>query len=78
MPQVAPIHPEGRAAVSEEEHYRFERYKNYHPLTLSGLASDDAQRFFEECHRILCTMGVAESSGVSFTTFQLRETTYQW
>ncbi|XP_070057748.1 uncharacterized protein [Nicotiana tomentosiformis] len=50
----------------------------YHPPTFSGLASDDALGFLKECHRILHTMGIMETSGVSFTAFQLRGTAYQW
>ncbi|XP_070003558.1 uncharacterized protein [Nicotiana sylvestris] len=74
----APAQPEGREAVSEEEQHRLERYKKYNPPTFSGLALSDAQGFLEECHYILCTMGIAESSGVSFTAFRLRGATYQW
>ncbi|XP_070040190.1 uncharacterized protein [Nicotiana tomentosiformis] len=67
-----------RAASSEEEQLRLERYKKYHPLTFNGLATDDAQGFLEECHRILRTIGIVEMSGVDFVTFQLRGVTYQW
>ncbi|XP_070042598.1 uncharacterized protein [Nicotiana tomentosiformis] len=75
---VAPVQPEVRAAVSEVEQLILERYKKYHPPTFSRLALEDAQSFLEECHRILSTMGAAESSGVSFTAFQLRGAAYQW
>ncbi|XP_070002335.1 uncharacterized protein [Nicotiana sylvestris] len=78
VPPVAPIQPEGRATVFEEEERRLERYKKYHPPTFSGLALEDDQGFMEEFHHILRTMGIAESSGVSFTSFQLRGATYQW
>ncbi|XP_070040392.1 uncharacterized protein [Nicotiana tomentosiformis] len=78
MHQVAPAQPEVRAATSEAEQPRLERYKKYHPSTFNGLAKDDAQGFLEECHRILHTMGIAETSGVSFTLFELRRVAYQW
>ncbi|XP_070045890.1 uncharacterized protein [Nicotiana tomentosiformis] len=75
---VAPVQPAVRATASEVEQLRLERYKKYHPPTFSVLASEDAQGFLKDFHRILCTMGVAETSGVSFTTFQLRGAAYQW
>ncbi|XP_070041179.1 uncharacterized protein [Nicotiana tomentosiformis] len=78
MQPVALVRPEVRAAVSEEEQLRLELYKKYHPPTFSGLASEDAQGFLEEGHCILCTMGVTESSGVSFTTLQLKGAAYPW
>ncbi|XP_070032193.1 uncharacterized protein [Nicotiana tomentosiformis] len=77
MQLVAPVQPEVSVAVSEAKHLRLERYKKYHHPTFSGLASEDSQGFLEECHRIR-TMGVAETSGISFTTFQLRGAAYQW
>ena len=66
-----------RVAASEEEKLRLARFKKYNPPTFSGLASESAQGFLEECHCILCTMGIVEMSGVAFTTFQLRGATYQ-
>ncbi|XP_070055680.1 uncharacterized protein [Nicotiana tomentosiformis] len=78
MQLVAPAQPEVRGATSEVDQLRLERYKKYHPPTFSGLVTNDAQGFLEECHRILHTMGVAETSRVSFTTFQLRGAAYQW
>ncbi|XP_070005077.1 uncharacterized protein [Nicotiana sylvestris] len=78
VPHVAPVQPEGRAIASEEEQQKLERYKKYVPPTFSGLESEDAQGFVEECHRILHAMGIVESSGVSFNAFQLRGVAYQW
>ncbi|XP_070049097.1 uncharacterized protein [Nicotiana tomentosiformis] len=43
---VAPAQPEVRAAASEGEQLRLERYKKYHPPTFSGLASEDARVSF--------------------------------
>ncbi|XP_070041075.1 uncharacterized protein [Nicotiana tomentosiformis] len=54
------------------------RFKKYDPPTFSGLASESPQGFLDECHRILCTMGILKTSGVAFTTFQLRREAYQW
>ncbi|XP_070049563.1 uncharacterized protein [Nicotiana tomentosiformis] len=65
-------------ATSEAEQLRLERYRKYHPPTFTGVASDYALGFLEECHRILRTMDVEETSGVSFTAFQLRGVAYQW
>ncbi|XP_070048950.1 uncharacterized protein [Nicotiana tomentosiformis] len=78
MQPIAPAQPEVSATTSKVEQLRLERYKKYHPPTFSRLATDDAQGFLEECHRILRTMGVTEMSEVSFTTFQLRGAAYQW
>jgi len=73
MQLVAPVQHETRTVAFEAEQLRLERYQKCHPPTFSGLATDDAKGFLEECHYILRTMGVAETSVVSFTTFQLRE-----
>ena len=51
--------------------------KKYKSPTFSGLASDDALGFLEECYHICRTMGISGSSGVSFTTFQLRGAPYK-
>ncbi|XP_070046911.1 uncharacterized protein [Nicotiana tomentosiformis] len=64
--------------ASEEEQKRLERFKKYFPLTFSGVASEDAQSFLDQCHHILCTMGIMELSGVALTTFQLTELVYRW
>ncbi|XP_070012471.1 uncharacterized protein [Nicotiana sylvestris] len=69
---VTPGQPEDNATASNDEQWRLERFKKYDPSVFSGLASDDALGFLEQCYRILRTMGISESSGVSFTTFQLR------
>ncbi|XP_070004547.1 uncharacterized protein [Nicotiana sylvestris] len=70
--------PEDRAAASEEEQQKLERYKKYKLPIFSGLASEDTQGILEECHRILRSMGITELGGVSFTAFQLRGAAYQW
>ncbi|XP_070046007.1 uncharacterized protein [Nicotiana tomentosiformis] len=75
---VVPVRPEIRTSDSKAEQLRLERYNKYHPPTFSGLASEDAQGFQEECHYILCTMGIVHSSEVSFLTFQFRGAAYQW
>ncbi|XP_070036202.1 uncharacterized protein [Nicotiana tomentosiformis] len=75
---VVPVQPMDRAATSEEEQLRLARFKKYDPPTFSGLASEGAQGFLEECHRILRTMSIVETSGAAFTTFQLKATAYQW
>ncbi|XP_070015233.1 uncharacterized protein [Nicotiana sylvestris] len=77
-PPAVPVQPEDGAAASEDEQRRLERFKKYDPPVFSGLASDDALGFLEECHRILRTIGISGSSGVSFTTFQLRGAAYEW
>nr|XP_009772652.1 PREDICTED: uncharacterized protein LOC104222996 [Nicotiana sylvestris] len=75
---VVPVQPMVRVAASEEEQLRLARFMKYKPPTFSGLASESAQGFLKECHRILRTMGIVETSGVTFTTFQLKGATYQW
>ncbi|XP_070009976.1 uncharacterized protein [Nicotiana sylvestris] len=70
--------PVDGAVASEDEQRRLERFKKYDPLVFSRLASDDALGFLEECHRILRFIGISGSSGVSFTAFQFRGSTYDW
>ncbi|XP_070042728.1 uncharacterized protein [Nicotiana tomentosiformis] len=65
-------------AASKAKQLRLERYKKYHPPTFSGLASDDAHGFLEKCYHILRTMGIVETSGVSFNAFHVRGASYQW
>ncbi|XP_070057654.1 uncharacterized protein [Nicotiana tomentosiformis] len=67
-----------RAVASEEGQLRFARFKRYNPPTFSGLASESAEGFLEECHNILRTIDIVETSGVTFTTFQLKGAAYQW
>ncbi|XP_070025263.1 uncharacterized protein [Nicotiana sylvestris] len=67
-----------RSSSSEEAQLRLARFKKYDPPTFSGLALEGAQGFLQECHRILCTMGIVEMSGIAFATFQLKGATYQW
>ncbi|XP_070041624.1 uncharacterized protein [Nicotiana tomentosiformis] len=75
---VVPIQPVVRTATSKGKHLRLARFKKYDPPTFSGLASESAQYFLDECHRILRTMGIVEMSGVALTTFQLKGAAYQW
>ncbi|XP_070046934.1 uncharacterized protein [Nicotiana tomentosiformis] len=75
---VVPVQPMVRAATSEEEQLRLVRFKKSDPPTFSGLVSEGAQGFLEECHRILRTMGIVETIGVASTTFQLKGEAYQW
>lgn len=70
---MVPIQPVVRAATSEEEQLRLARFKKYDPPTFSGLASESAQGFLEECHRILCTIGIVEMSGLLLLYSNLRE-----
>ncbi|XP_070045742.1 uncharacterized protein [Nicotiana tomentosiformis] len=53
---VVPARPKVRAAVSEGEQLRLERYKKYHPPTFGSLDSKNAQGFLAKCHRILRTI----------------------
>ncbi|XP_070004206.1 uncharacterized protein [Nicotiana sylvestris] len=78
VPSVVPVQPEERTSVSEDEQRRLERFKKYDPPVFSGLASYDSLGFLEECHRILRTVGISGSSGVSFNAFQLRGAAYEW
>ncbi|XP_070032599.1 uncharacterized protein [Nicotiana tomentosiformis] len=75
---VFPVQPEVRAASSEEDQLRLAGFKKYDPPTFSGVASEGAHGFLEDCHSILHTMDIVETSGVAFTTFQLKGVDYQW
>ncbi|XP_070040952.1 uncharacterized protein [Nicotiana tomentosiformis] len=43
-----------------------------------GTESEDAQDFLDRCQRMLRTTGILETSGVSFTTFQLTGAAFRW
>ncbi|XP_070035181.1 uncharacterized protein [Nicotiana tomentosiformis] len=75
---VIPVQPMVSTATSEEEQLELARFKKYDPHTFSGLSLEGAQDFLEECHCILHTMGILETSGVTFTTFQLKGAAYKW
>ncbi|XP_070010795.1 uncharacterized protein [Nicotiana sylvestris] len=73
-----PVQPKDGAAAFEDEQRRLESFKKYDPPIFSGLATDDALGFLEDCHHILHTMGITGSSEVSFTAFQLWGDAYEW
>ncbi|XP_070025924.1 uncharacterized protein [Nicotiana sylvestris] len=77
-PPAVLVQPEDGIAASADEQRRLERFKKYDPPVFNGLASNDALGFLEECHRILGTIGISGSSGVSFIAFQLRGAAYEW
>ncbi|XP_070010569.1 uncharacterized protein [Nicotiana sylvestris] len=56
VPPAVPVQPEDRAAASEVEQMRLERFKRYNPPVFSGLASEDDLGFLDESYHILRTM----------------------
>ncbi|XP_070054719.1 uncharacterized protein [Nicotiana tomentosiformis] len=56
----------------------YSRAASSHWSGSSGLASESAQGFLEECHSILRTMDIVETSEVAFTMFHLKEAAHQW
>ncbi|XP_070032025.1 uncharacterized protein [Nicotiana tomentosiformis] len=63
--------------MSDEERKRLERFRRLKSPTFSEAESEDAQDFLDRCYMILRTAGILETSGVSFTTFQLTGTTFR-
>ncbi|XP_070040817.1 uncharacterized protein [Nicotiana tomentosiformis] len=64
--------------MSDDEQKRLERFGRLQPPSFSGAESEDAQDFLDRCHQILRTAGILETSGVSFTTFQLSGVAFRW
>nr|XP_016467945.1 PREDICTED: auxin-responsive protein IAA23-like [Nicotiana tabacum] len=56
---------EDRAAASEDELRRLQRFKKYDPPVFSGLASDDTLGFLEECHCQCGTEGIPIRDGLT-------------
>ncbi|XP_070032078.1 uncharacterized protein [Nicotiana tomentosiformis] len=64
--------------MSNEEHKRLERFGRLRPPSFSGAELEDAQDFLDMCQQILRTTDILETSGVSFTTFQLSGAAFRW
>ncbi|XP_070042891.1 uncharacterized protein [Nicotiana tomentosiformis] len=60
------------AAMSEEDQKRFDWFKKMSPPQFDGDPFVDAQDFLHGCQEILQNLGLVESNGVDFTTFQLK------
>ncbi|XP_070047261.1 uncharacterized protein [Nicotiana tomentosiformis] len=57
-------------AMPEDDQRMLERFGRFQPLPFSGTEREDAQDFLDRYQRILRTVGILETCGVSFTTFQ--------
>ncbi|XP_070041043.1 uncharacterized protein [Nicotiana tomentosiformis] len=64
--------------MSDDEHWRLERFGRLQPPSFSGTEAEDAQGFLDKCQRTLRTTGILETSGVSFTTFQFSGDAFSW
>ncbi|XP_070042529.1 uncharacterized protein [Nicotiana tomentosiformis] len=64
--------------MNGEEQKRLKWFERLRPPSFSGTKSEDAQDFLDICQRILCTTGILETNGVSFTTFQLIGASFRW
>ena len=64
--------------MTDDEQRRLERFERIRPPPFSGAESEDAQGFLDKCQRMLRTMGILETSGVSFTTFQFSGAAFKW
>ncbi|XP_070043156.1 uncharacterized protein [Nicotiana tomentosiformis] len=64
--------------MSDEEQKRLERIGRLQPPSFSGDESKNAQDFLDRYQRIIRTAGILETSGVSFTTFQLMGAAFKW
>ncbi|XP_070003510.1 uncharacterized protein [Nicotiana sylvestris] len=82
--QVAPVQPFAPvqdvvvSTMPNDEQCRLKRFSRLSPPTFSGVQGEDAQGFLDKCRRMLQTVGIVESSGVSFTTFQFSGATFTW
>ncbi|XP_070035296.1 uncharacterized protein [Nicotiana tomentosiformis] len=65
-------------AMPEDEQRRLERFGRLQPPYFSSAEGEDAQGFWDRCLRIICTAGILETSGVSFTTFQFTGAAFSW
>lgn len=57
---------------------RLERCGRLRPPSFSSAESEDSQGFLDNCQRMLRTVGILETSGVSFTTFQFSGAAFRW
>ncbi|XP_070032910.1 uncharacterized protein [Nicotiana tomentosiformis] len=64
--------------MSDDEQKRLERFGRHRPPSFSEAESEDAQDFLDRCQRILPTIFIMETSGVSFTTFQMSGVAFRW
>ncbi|XP_070036130.1 uncharacterized protein [Nicotiana tomentosiformis] len=64
--------------MADDEQRRLERFERFRPPPFSGAESEDAQGFLDKCQRMLRIMGILETSGVSFTTFQFSGAAFRW
>ncbi|XP_070057537.1 uncharacterized protein [Nicotiana tomentosiformis] len=84
IPGALPVQPVAAAQAqidpitNDEEQKRLYRFGRLHPPTFSGTESEDAQDFLDRCEWMLRTSGILETSGVSFTTFQLTRAAFRW
>lgn len=57
--------------MTDDEHKRLERFQRLCPPEFNVGEAEVAQSFLDQCHQILRTTSLLDSSGVEFTTFQL-------
>ncbi|XP_070034951.1 uncharacterized protein [Nicotiana tomentosiformis] len=71
LAQVGPI-------ITDDDQRRLEKFGRLKPPSFSGAKSEDGQDFLDRCKRILSTIGILETSGVSFTTLQFTGAGFRW
>lgn len=64
--------------IPDDDQRRLERFGRLQPPSFSGAEGEDAQGCLDRCQRILCTAGILETNGVSFTTFQFYGVAFSW
>lgn len=75
---IAAIQLEVRPSVSTEEHKVMDQFQKLDPSHFNGDSTVNSQNFCDRCYEILHNLGLVESKGVYFTTFQLRGPTKRW
>ncbi|XP_070042136.1 uncharacterized protein [Nicotiana tomentosiformis] len=64
--------------MDDNEQRRLERFGRLRPPSFSDVESEDAQGFLDKCQQMHRTVGILETNGVSFTTFQFSGTAFRW
>ena len=77
FPDIA-SHLENMPSMTIDDQKMFRRFKLMNPQTYTGDLTEDAYEFIASCHKRLHNLGLVESHGVNYTTFQMTGSTKQW
>ena len=77
LPGIA-SHLANRPSMTIDEQKMFGRFRLMNPPTYTGDLTEDAYEFIVSCHERLHNLGLVESHGVDYTTFQMTGSAKQW